>query len=629
MQVVKRLQINIAFSIITAFTIALMLILAFSGVNRARVQRELVAEIRSSIFERSTFRSDYLRTSNERARLQWFAKSEQIGRLLNSALDEFHDAENKKIINEMIKDNESTVKLFSDIVSNRERAKSGSVSAELSQEVENRLTTQLNLRLYDKVLQTSRLRESAAMRLLSALRLAGWSIFLVIVVVAAAAAINSWTVGRTIINRIRQLRDGASIIGQGNLDHKIEIKGHDEFVDLSNAFNAMTANLRASYINLENENTERKRAEELLRDSEGRLRLALDAADLGTWDLDTTTGIAVHSLRHDQIFGYQELQPEWSLEIALQHILPEDRPIALEAHAHAEKTGEMSFEARVRWPDGSIHWINARGRVHYDSKGGPVRVIGVVGDITERKRAEEDIKKLNEELIRNVRELEASNKELEAFVYSVAHDLRAPLRSVSGFSEILLEGYSDKVDEKGKEYLTLTIQNAEQMSKIIDDLLHLSRISRHEIHKEDVDMSRILKSLVAELHADQPGRRVVVDIKQGMIASADAGLIKVALSNLLGNAWKFTSRTAHARIECGTLDQEGKTVYYVKDNGAGFDQRFAERVFLPFHRLHTEQEFEGTGVGLAIVERVIRRHGGKIWAEGRKNEGATFFFTLR
>jgi light-regulated signal transduction histidine kinase (bacteriophytochrome) len=148
------------------------------------------------------------------------------------------------------------------------------------------------------------------------------------------------------------------------------------------------------------------------------------------------------------------------------------------------------------------------------------------------------------------------------------------------------------------------------------------------MHNEELDISSILKSLVAELRADKPRHNVAVAIKENMFACADARLIQVALSNLLGNAWKFTSRTAQPKIECGSMVQEGTAVYFMKDNGAGFDQTFAHRMFLPFHRLHPEEEFEGTGIGLAIVERVIRRHGGKIWAEGRKNEGATFFFTL-
>ena len=249
-------------------------------------------------------------------------------------------------------------------------------------------------------------------------------------------------------------------------------------------------------------------------------------------------------------------------------------------------------------------------------------------EIFERIRAVDELQTAHAEVERRTQELAATNKELEAFSYSVSHDLRAPLRAMMGFSELLFKGYSDKLDDKGKKQLTWVTNGAEKMNQIIDELLHLSRISRQDVKRQDVDLSRIAASLVAELREAQPDRGVAVDIKEGITAFADVQLVKVALSNLLGNAWKFTSKTENARIEFGAFEQEGKTVYYVKDNGAGFDQKFAERLFLPFQRLHSEQEFEGTGIGLATVERAVRRHGGRIWAEGKTDEGAAFFFTL-
>ena len=166
------------------------------------------------------------------------------------------------------------------------------------------------------------------------------------------------------------------------------------------------------------------------------------------------------------------------------------------------------------------------------------------------------------------------------------------------------------------------------MSRLIDDLLNLSSISRQEIQRREVNVSEIAASIVAELREAHPGRSVEVDIKEGLTAFADRGLIEIVLSNLLGNAWKFTAKTEHARIEFGTIEQDGKIIYYVRDNGAGFDQKYAGKMFLPFHRLHSESAFEGTGIGLAIVDRIIRRHGGKVWAEGIEGKGATIYFSL-
>jgi light-regulated signal transduction histidine kinase (bacteriophytochrome) len=210
----------------------------------------------------------------------------------------------------------------------------------------------------------------------------------------------------------------------------------------------------------------------------------------------------------------------------------------------------------------------------------------------------------------------------------VSHDLREPVRTIMGFSDLLANGYSDKLDDKGRKHLAWIANGAQKLNQIIDELLHLSRISRQDVKRQDVDLSGIAATIAADLRRAQPDRSVAIDIKKGVMASADAPLVKVILSNLIGNAWKFTSKREHARIEFGTFEHEGKTVYYVKDNGAGFDQKFADRLFLPFHRLHSEQEFEGTGIGLATVERAVRRHGGEIWTEGKTGEGAAFFFTL-
>ena len=250
-------------------------------------------------------------------------------------------------------------------------------------------------------------------------------------------------------------------------------------------------------------------------------------------------------------------------------------------------------------------------------------------DITDRRLAEENIKKLNADLQHNLDELASANKELEAFSCSVSHDLRNPLNRIMGFSDVLLEGYSDKLDDEGKNHLNRVIKNAVRMNRIIDDLLHLSRISRLGVQRQDVDLSKIAASVVAELREAQPDRCATVDIQEGITAFADAKLIEVVLSNLLGNAWKFTSKIKNARIQFGTLKQEGKTVYYVKDNGAGFDQSLSEKLFLAFHRLHSEEEFEGTGIGLATVQRIIHRHGGKVWADGEPGKGAMFYFTLQ
>ena len=259
-------------------------------------------------------------------------------------------------------------------------------------------------------------------------------------------------------------------------------------------------------------------------------------------------------------------------------------------------------------------------------------ILSTLLDVTERRQAERDVLQLSEDMAARNLELESVNRELEAFVYSVSHDLRAPLRHMSSFAKFLAEDYPDRLDDQGRDYLMRIKKGSEKMSRLIEDLLYLSQISRQEISRTNIDMSKLASSIVADLRETGPSRSVEVNIAEGLTAHADKRLIAVALSNLLENAWKFTSNIENARIEFGANpplhSSREETVYYVRDNGAGFNPEFIEKMFRPFQRLHSENEFEGTGIGLAIVERVIRRHGGRIWAEGEVGKGATVYFNL-
>ncbi len=246
-------------------------------------------------------------------------------------------------------------------------------------------------------------------------------------------------------------------------------------------------------------------------------------------------------------------------------------------------------------------------------------------EIVERRKAEEELKRHREHLEELVKE---RTSELEAFIYSVSHDLRAPLRHIIGFGRILMENQAGILDEQGKANLERINLSAVKMSRLIEDLLSLSRISLQEIEWTKLDLSKVASRIVSDLRESDPSRRVEVRIAEGLSTDGDESLITILLTNLLGNAWKFTSKKVSARIEFGTLVKDGRNVYYIRDNGAGFDAQHREKMFLPFHRLHTEEEFEGTGIGLAIVKRVIHRHGGDIWAEGTPGEGATVYFTF-
>jgi PAS domain S-box-containing protein len=299
--------------------------------------------------------------------------------------------------------------------------------------------------------------------------------------------------------------------------------------------------------------------------------------------------------------------------------------------AAVARRAPVSMEEIAPDEDGPHTYITVKFPL-LDAEGRPYAVAGISTDITARKRAEDEVQRLNAELEERVRqrtaELEASTRELDAFAYSVSHDLRAPLRSVGGFSELLLEDYGDRLDKVGQDYLHRLQVNVVRMGQMIDDLLDLSRATRVELRRQPVDLSELAGVVVDELRATDPGRDVDVRIADGLTCSGDPRLLRLMLANLLANAWKFTGKRPDPCIEVGSTMDNGERVFSVRDNGAGFSMRYAAKLFQPFQRLHPSAEFDGSGLGLAIVQRILHRHGGRIWAESEPDHGATFSFTL-
>jgi PAS domain S-box-containing protein len=367
--------------------------------------------------------------------------------------------------------------------------------------------------------------------------------------------------------------------------------------------------------------TEQKQAEAQLRILSDRLTLALQAGAIGTWDWDL-----VHEASWDQrmyeIYGLQHLGREATYQDWVERLHPDDLE-ATEANLQAAIRGEHAFEAefRVYRTDGELRWIKASALVKRNPKGEPIRIIGINYDTTDRKQTETKI-------LQTSAQLEASNCELEAFAYSVSHDLRAPLRAIDGYSKALLEDYGDQLDQEGQDYFDRIRHNVQRMSTLIDDLLNLSRVSRYEMQYTTVNLSTLAQEQADELQAVEPGRQVQFVIAPGAIVTADPTLMRVVITNLFANAWKFTSHHPSARIEFGIIKQTKQHIYFVRDDGAGFDMAYASKLFGVFQRLHNTDEFPGTGIGLATIQRVIHRHGGRVWAEGMVEQGATIFFTI-
>ena len=378
---------------------------------------------------------------------------------------------------------------------------------------------------------------------------------------------------------------------------------------------------------------ERKRMEEALKEQECSLVTAQALAHLGSWEWHIKSGEERWSDEQFCIFGYEPQSFAPSYGTFIQTLHPDDRDrVLIAVKKTLDEQALYDLECRIMRPNGEIRFVQCCGNVYRDQAGQSVRMAGTVLDITERKRVEEEITLLNADLERRVSqrtaELKAANKELESFSYSVSHDLRAPLRSIDGFSQALLEDCADKLDEPGKDALRRVRAASQRMGKLIDDLLQLSRTTQSELQRGPLDVSALALASATEVRNIWPGRQVKLIIAPGLHAEGDQQLLRIVFDNLLGNAWKFTSKREQATIEVGAISHNGTTAYFVRDNGAGFDMAYSDKLFGAFQRLHAIADYPGTGIGLATVQRIIHRHGGRVWAEGKVDEGATFYFTL-
>jgi len=394
-----------------------------------------------------------------------------------------------------------------------------------------------------------------------------------------------------------------------------------------------TAELNSANQNLQRQMAERKRAEVALRASEERLRLITNLVPHGIFAKDATGHYIFvnRALAEGCGLPVEEVLGKTDYELVM------DRAQA-EAYRKVDRevleTGREKFIAEEANTNnaGETRYLQTTKIPFVVPETGERAVLGVCVDVTERKRVNEQIQHLNAELEQRVAQrtdqLEAANKELEAFSYSVSHDLRAPLRAVDGFSEAVLEDCGALLTEKGQRHLQRIRAGAQRMGALIDDLLAFSRLSRQPIARRPVNMTRLVRDTIDELAPQTEGRQVELRCDELPACHGDPALLKQIWANLLSNALKYSRKRDLAKIEIGCRNEGGEQVYYVRDNGTGFDMRYVDKLFGVFQRLHRAEDYEGTGVGLAIVQRIIHRHGGRIWAEAELNRGASFSFTL-
>ncbi|HYC00290.1 MAG TPA: PAS domain-containing protein [Candidatus Limnocylindrales bacterium] len=382
-----------------------------------------------------------------------------------------------------------------------------------------------------------------------------------------------------------------------------------------------------------NDITERARMEEELKRREALLVEAQALASLASWELDFRSGEHFASEHIYTMLGIDARENTIStFDDFLAHVIEEDRATLMEAVHRAFVQNEPTVaEFRVRQGDGQIRWLRAQGRMDRDEDGVPVRFYGFTQDIDEERRAEEEIRRLTSQLEHGVRErtlqLEGAVQELSSFSYAVSHDLRQPLRSIAGFLALMEEEAGDSLGSVA-HYLERARTATRRMDNIIGDLLALARVTHAPLRRDRLDLTELAREISIELSRSEPNRDVQWELSDGLSASADPGLARLVLQNLMSNAFKFTRKTPRPVIEVGSREIDGQTVLYVRDNGVGFDMARAKRLFEPFQRLHDAAEFEGSGIGLATVARIVRHHGGWIRAESRPQHGATFLFTL-
>ena len=612
----------------------------FVRLQKTQVEREIV-RVDTLMADAIQFRgtiSDYLLHREIRPHLQADAKLSDLHHLLGdqkqlSVAHLLRDAQSKVLWDEVSRLLAECETLFADLSSReatpapREQEQRTADLLLLSSESLILTIGQIHRLVVSDLLEAHAYEEMTLWTLLAGLGGLGISLFLLL--------------RKGVLVPLQQLHEAAILVAAGQWDFRLRSRRRGEFGQLANAFDHMLDQLQEATVSrdrLETEISERQRAEADLRGSEERLRLFLEYAPVALAMFDREMryiavsrhwmDVAHFTDDNHSFFDDQEI-------IGRSHydLLPElpDHWKAVHRRALEGEVIQIDEDNLTRI-DGTVQWLRRVVLPWHRDDGVIGGIVIFVDDITARQRAEAEVHRLNVELEDRVRqrtaELEAANQELDSFAYAVSHDLRAPLRAMSGFSQALQEDYGEQLDGEARVYLDQIFIASRHMSGLIDGLLTLSRSTRGELRRDPVDLTALAKRLLMDQAAAEPERQVVWQVEPGLCIQGDPLMLEVVMRNLVENAWKYTAKTPNATIRVYTENQEGKRYFCVADNGAGFDMNHANRLFKAFQRLHRQDEFPGIGIGLATVQRIIHRHGGAIRAEGAPGCGATFRFTL-
>jgi PAS domain S-box-containing protein len=429
--------------------------------------------------------------------------------------------------------------------------------------------------------------------------------------------------------RIEEVPSYRALHGETVRDVVIKIPHPDEDIWVSASASPITIGEKKYGVILEiSDITELHRLQEQIAEERNFVNAILETSGALITVLDNNQRIMRFNKACEELTGFTADEAKNASMLDL--LVPEDEHVLLLKATHRFNRSEPVLELEYHWKSksGEKHFIRWRKTAWFDADGNVKIIIATGIDITDRMQLEQQLRSYKSSLELRAEELSESNRDLESFSYSVSHDLRSPLNAVKGFTSILQEDYIDKIDDAGRDYLQRIKSGVNKMTELINDILNLSKIGSQEVKRETINLSTMVRNYLEELTSIEPGRRTEFTIEEDVKVNADPHLVHVELENLLRNAWKFTSQKEITRIEFGSMHLDGKTVFYLRDNGIGFDQKFEKRIFEPFRRVHSEKEYGGTGIGLSIVQRVVKKHNGEIWAESTPGVGAAFYFTL-